>query len=76
MDKPSDQTKCVPPRAEPAGVTGQFNASAVCDVCGRFGAFEIGAQHLCTDCYEAKGSCCPEFGADDLWVIAEDRDGR
>lgn len=41
------------------------NESAVCDVCGRFGAFEFGDRKLCLDCYEGCGSCCPEFGRED-----------
>jgi hypothetical protein len=46
-----------------AGV--QFDDQAVCDVCGKFGAFEFDGQKLCADCYESHGSCCPEFGRDD-----------
>jgi hypothetical protein len=44
----------------------RFDEDAVCDRCGRFGAYEFDGQHLCADCYEQQGSCCPEFGADDL----------
>lgn len=44
----------------------RFDENAVCDRCGRFGAYEFDGQHLCADCYEQQGSCCPEFGADDL----------
>lgn len=39
----------------------------VCDECGAAGAFSFGDVKLCMDCYVAKGSCCPEFGKDDLW---------
>lgn len=46
--------------------------NAVCEVCGRFGAFEVGDRKLCVDCYQNAGSCCPEFGADDLWQQRED----
>jgi len=45
----------------------RFNENAVCDACGRFGAHEFGDERLCAECYEKRGSCCPEFGADDLW---------
>jgi hypothetical protein len=38
-----------------------------CDTCGVFGAFDLGDRHLCEDCYRQCGSCCPEFGAHDLW---------
>jgi len=46
---------------------------AICDVCGRFGAFHIGQRILCQDCYQGSGSCCPEFGKDDLWTFDEER---
>jgi hypothetical protein len=36
--------------------------SIACDICGRFGAVEIGDRHVCMDCYGGCGSCCPEFG--------------
>jgi hypothetical protein len=39
----------------------------ICDNCGRFGAFDLGDQHLCSDCYMECGSCCMEFGGYDLW---------
>jgi hypothetical protein len=45
----------------------QFDDNAACAGCGRFGAYVFDAQQLCGDCYEKRGSCCPEFGADDLW---------
>ncbi len=45
----------------------------VCDVCGRFGAVRIGDRALCVDCYQECGSCCPEFGKDDLWSFPEDK---
>jgi len=38
-----------------------------CDECGSFGAFDLGERRLCEDCYRTRGSCCMEFGADDLW---------
>ena len=44
-----------------------FNKNVPCDRCGRFGAFEFDGQRLCAECYETRGSCCPEFGVDDLW---------
>ena len=49
----------------------KFDDQAVCDVCGRFGAYEFDGRRLCADCYESRGSCCPEFGADDLWRFDE-----
>lgn len=47
------------------------NTNLVCDVCGRFGALKFGKQTLCADCYIESGSCCPEFGKDDLWTFPD-----
>lgn len=44
-----------------------FNADVVCDVCGKFGTYDFGDEHLCSDCYQERGSCCVEFGGYDLW---------
>lgn len=55
---------CAPPVADP---------NAACDRCGAFGAFAFGDVKLCLNCYTEKGSCCPEFGRDDLW---SDRHGE
>lgn len=43
----------------------RLDESLVCDVCGRFGAVELGDRKLCPDCYESYGSCCPEFGREE-----------
>lgn len=43
-----------------------------CDTCGRFGAVKVGDRALCPDCYAGSGSCCPEFGKDDLWTFPKD----
>ena len=40
---------------------------AVCERCGGPDTIEIGGHQLCADCYQIAGSCCLEFGADDLW---------
>jgi hypothetical protein len=45
----------------------KLSEAAVCDRCGKFGAFEFDGATLCQDCFQGCGSCCPEFGADDLW---------
>ena len=42
-------------------------ANAACDECGTLGAFTFQGVKLCLHCYSEKGSCCPEFGKDDLW---------
>jgi hypothetical protein len=44
----------------------RFDEQVACSLCGRYGAFGIGGQFLCPDCYESCGSCCPEFGREDL----------
>jgi hypothetical protein len=52
-----------PPGAEqPPG-----GPAAVCDRCGQPAVVEIEGQSLCEECYQLPGSCCMEFGADDLW---------
>jgi hypothetical protein len=40
----------------------QFQEDAVCEVCGKYGAYIFAGKALCADCYEAGGSCCPGFG--------------
>lgn len=45
----------------------RLDENAVCDRCGKFGAYRLADRQLCPECYEGCGSCCPEFGKDDLW---------
>lgn len=45
----------------------RLNENVVCDRCGKFGAYVIDDRALCPECYAGSGSCCPEFGKDDLW---------
>lgn len=45
---------------------------AVCQRCGKFGAYPLGESTLCEECYAGSGSCCPEFGADDLTCRTDD----
>lgn len=61
----SSKTEPSQPYAMSSGVP--FNGNATCHRCGRFGAYEFDGDHLCAECYETRGSCCPEFGRDDLW---------
>jgi hypothetical protein len=42
----------------------ELDESATCEVCGRFGAFEIGERKLCADCCQTSGSCCAESEKD------------
>lgn len=51
------------------------DANATCDGCGVFGAFAFGDGKLCLNCYTEKGSCCAEFGKDELWRDREQFDG-
>lgn len=41
---------------------------AVCERCGKPEALACGERLLCAECRELLGSCCLEFGADDLWA--------
>jgi hypothetical protein len=50
-----------------------FSEGEPCERCGKFGAYQFDGKSLCSDCYQGCGSCCPEFGADDLWQSAEER---
>jgi hypothetical protein len=52
------------------------NPDAVCAECGAAGAVEFGHVALCVSCYAEKGSCCPEFGKDDLWRQRAEFHGR
>jgi len=49
-----------------------IDRSATCEECGAFGAVAVGDRWLCERCYSEKGSCCPEFGKDDLWANRDD----
>jgi hypothetical protein len=51
----------------------EVDENAVCESCGRFGAYRIGERTLCPECYTECGSCCLEFGKDDLWKFDEER---
>ncbi len=50
----------------------QLNENLVCEACGRFGAYRLGDRTICQDCYTGSGSCCPEFGKDDLWEFPDE----
>ncbi|HAO80042.1 MAG TPA: hypothetical protein DCQ92_13930 [Verrucomicrobia subdivision 3 bacterium] len=53
--------------SETSGVV-RLDENVACDVCGRFGAYQLGDRKLCQECYTGCGSCCPEFGKNDLWT--------
>jgi hypothetical protein len=46
----------------------RLDENAACDECGKYGAFAVSGRFLCADCFQSAGSCCPEFGKDDLWT--------
>jgi len=62
------QTTCTP---RPA-----VDTAIACDECGAFGAFAFDGVNLCPACYSEKGSCCPEFGKDDLWQAHDGGDKK
>jgi hypothetical protein len=35
--------------------------------CGGLSPLDLGDRRLCEECVRLCGSCCLEFGADDLW---------
>lgn len=47
-----------------------------CSICGRPNAQLIGGRPICEQCYENAGSCCLEFGGDDLWQRQEQDAGE
>ena len=51
------------------------DAGATCERCGNEGAARIGERIICRECYAVYGSCCMEFGADDLWREREESPG-
>ena len=52
----------------------QFQEEAICEVCGKYGAYIFDGKTLCADCYEAAGSCCPEFGPGARELVREGPD--
>jgi hypothetical protein len=46
----------------------RFDENAACERCGQYGVYLFDGEKLCAACYEKRGSCCPEFGCDDLWT--------
>lgn len=43
-----------------------FDETRRCEECGHPGACAIAGRLLGADCYQARGSCCAEFGSDEL----------
>jgi hypothetical protein len=42
-----------------------------CKFCGNPTSLMIGDMPICENCYNNAGSCCREFGDDDLWRDAK-----
>lgn len=68
MKPRSSATPAPVERPTPTWDTPVVNPDAICDECGASGAFAFDGVTLCVRCYAEKGSCCPEFGKDDLWA--------
>ncbi|MBD3343542.1 MAG: hypothetical protein GF401_00595 [Chitinivibrionales bacterium] len=48
-----------------------------CSRCGREGAIQADSgAWLCRECFEIMGSCCLEFGGDDIWVEREEKENQ
>ena len=45
-----------------------------CKYCGKPTEIAIGGEPICEECYQNAGSCCLEFGGDDLWEQREAED--
>ncbi len=45
---------------------------AGCQRCGRKESYVFAGKRLCRDCFQLYGSCCLEFGGDDLWKEREE----
>jgi hypothetical protein len=43
-----------------------------CKFCGRPTPILIGGMPVCDECYQDAGSCCQEFGGNDLWQRREE----
>jgi hypothetical protein len=42
-----------------------------CRFCGRPTEIVLDGEPICEECYENAGSCCLEFGGEDLWQKKE-----
>ncbi len=47
-------------------------AAQSCRCCGRPTSVHFGGMPICEECYQHAGSCCLEFGGDDLWQKREE----
>lgn len=70
MSDPSHED--IPCRGEATTPNPQGEEEGRCERCGLSGAIEIAGRRFCLACYSDCGSCCLEFGADDLWALRND----
>jgi hypothetical protein len=49
----------------------KMSQTLFCKHCGAPDAVRLGEDLICLNCYAAAGSCCLEFGGDDLWQESE-----
>jgi hypothetical protein len=47
-----------------------------CRICGRPTEIVLGGVPVCEECYQNAGSCCLEFGGEDLWAEREEPKGH
>lgn len=45
----------------------QTSEKTSCERCGHPDSMAFGDHWFCAECYYISGSCCLEFGDDDLW---------
>lgn len=48
--------------------------TGACERCGVETDIRIDDRWLCAECYAISGSCCAEFGADDLTAEADSKE--
>jgi hypothetical protein len=53
-----------------------FEMTGECMRCGAETDFQVGDIWICESCYQARISCCPEFGPDDLTDESGEHDGK
>lgn len=57
--------------AESISSIAESTAALCCELCGKPDAIKFGGRLICEECRQGCGSCCPEFGKDDLWKFDE-----
>ena len=47
-----------------------------CRFCGRPTEIVLDGRPICEECYQHAGSCCLEFGGEDLWKARDQEPAR